>query len=70
MLRNIEAERARYGLTISELAKQLNITDKTYWSWVREVTPIPSTKLSEMCKLWGCSSDYLLEISTPQNNTK
>jgi DNA-binding Xre family transcriptional regulator len=63
ILSNIEAERARNNQSLLDLAKSLGVTERTLFSWIHMITPIPSTKLLKMCKLWNCSSDYLLAIS-------
>ncbi len=61
MFRNIEAERARNGFSKEVIATKLNITPKTYYNWVYEITPIPSHKLVELSQLFKTSMDYLLE---------
>ena len=68
ILRNIEAERVRHGLTKTELADKLGITTSTYLNWLRGKTEIPSGKLLQMKRLWGVSADYLLEISRPDKS--
>lgn len=60
---NIEAERGRLQLTKGDLAAKLNISTKTYLSYVRGDTPIPSDVLLKMVRLFQCTSDYLLGIS-------
>ncbi len=60
---NIEAERARLQLTKEDLAAKLNVTSKTYLSYVRGDTPIPSDVLLKMAALFHCSTDYLLGFS-------
>ena len=42
---NIEAERARRGLTKSELAKRLNVSDATLKNWMYGKTEIPISKI-------------------------
>lgn len=61
MLRNIEAERARKGLTKEEVAKKLGTSTKTYYNWINEDTDIPGSALIKMRALFGVSTDYLLE---------
>lgn len=61
MLSNIEAERARKGLTKDNLASSLGVTRTTYRNWVNEETDIPSSALLKMSKLFGTDIDYLLE---------
>ena len=64
MFPNIEAERARRGLTKSELAKRLNISDSTLKNWMCGKTEIPSSKIIELAKLFGTSTDYLLGLTS------
>ena len=63
VLRNIEAERVRSGLSKEALSEQLGITSKTYLSWIRGTTEIPSGKLKLMSQKWGVTIEYLLELS-------
>lgn len=62
-LKNIEAERARAGMTRKELADSLGITEKTLRTWIRGVYAIPSNKLLAMQGLFHCSIDYLLGLT-------
>lgn len=57
---NIEAERARLGLTKEEMAKKLGVSTKTYYNWVRGTNPIPSDALLKLSQLCKSSIDYLL----------
>lgn len=66
---NIEAERGRLQMTKEELSRDLGITSKTYLSYVRGGTPIPSDVLIKMATLFGCSVDYLLGLSSPDSRT-
>lgn len=59
MYPNIEAERARMGLTREALAAKLSVNRKTLRKWVNQGN-IPQKKLAEMANLFGCSADYLL----------
>lgn len=63
MYPNIEAERARKGLTKEELATVLGVDRKTLRKWVN-VGNIPMDKLNQMANFFGCTTDYLLGIST------
>lgn len=60
MYPNIEAERARAGLTKEMLAKKLGVDRKTLRKWVNNGN-IPAGKLSEMADIFSCSIEYLLE---------
>lgn len=62
---NIEAERARLGITKDELAKRLGISLKTYYNWISGIRPMPHTKLKEMSKMFGTKVDYLVEETEP-----
>lgn len=57
---NIDAERARMGLTLDGLAKALGISRKTLYNWCNH-GKIPQDGLERMSLLFGgCSIDYLL----------
>ena len=56
---NIEAERARIGMSREALAEKLGVTRKTVFNWM-ESGNIPLGKLIGMADLFGCSIDYLL----------
>lgn len=62
-LSNIEAERSRKGMSRTEFSEKLGISTTTYKRYVDGKTPIPSDKLVFMVNLFGCSSDYLLNLS-------
>lgn len=59
---NIEAERARLGITKSELSSRIGVTPKTLVNWQSGKTPIPTTALISMRNLFNCSIDYLLGL--------
>lgn len=59
---NIEAERARLGLSKAELQRELGITDKTYRSYISG-SPVPSTILEKLRDLTGKSIEYLLNLT-------
>lgn len=56
---NIEAERARHGLSNDDLSKRLGVSRKTLYNWQR-TGHIPSEKLLKMADMFGCTVDYLL----------
>jgi transcriptional regulator with XRE-family HTH domain len=56
---NIEAERARKGITLENLSELLGISRKTFYNWVYKGN-IPQSKLEAMANLFGVSVDYLL----------
>lgn len=59
---NIEAERARLGLSKEEFSKKLGIATKTYYNWITGDNPIPSTMLIKISEISGAKTDYLLGL--------
>lgn len=57
---NIEAERARAGLSKKAVAEHLGINVRTYQNWQAGKSNIPSDKLCAMCDMFERSADYLL----------
>ncbi|ANU53145.1 helix-turn-helix transcriptional regulator [Acutalibacter muris] len=65
---NIEAERARLGLTKDELAERLGVSRKTLLNWQTGRTEIPSGKLIKLAYMFDCTIDYLLGVDVrPQD---
>lgn len=60
---NIEAERARIGMTRAALAEEMKVSLNTYKKYVSGETSIPSEKLVLLHRLFGVSTDYLLGIN-------
>lgn len=56
---NINAERARLGLTLDEMAKKLGVSRKTLYNWIVNGN-IPQKALVDMSSLFGKPVDYLL----------
>ena len=56
---NIEAERARKGMSVENLTSLLGVCRKTYYNWVSK-GQIPQNKLEKMAEIFNVSSDYLL----------
>lgn len=67
---NIEAERARKGLTKEELAKELGISTRTYYNWITGERPIPHTALVKMKHIFNTKIDYLLKEYEEESNGK
>ncbi len=57
---NIEAERARNGMSKAELAEKLNVSNATLNNWQNGTTELPIRKLVELSDLFHVSSDYLV----------
>lgn len=60
---NIDAERARLGLTKTALASELGIERATLAGYVEGVRPIPLNILMKMASMFECSLDYLVGLS-------
>lgn len=56
---NIDAERARKGLSNDRLAEELGVARKTLYNWLNNGN-IPLTALIQMADMFDCSIDYLL----------
>lgn len=56
---NIEAERARAGMTKEDLAREIGISRKTLHNWIASGN-IPLSGLEKMSNIFGKSADYLL----------
>lgn len=66
MYPNIDAERARLGWSMVQLAEQLNISYSTMKNWMRGTTQIPVSKIIAMAKMFNCTTDYLLGLDEEQ----
>lgn len=60
---NIEAERARIGLSKDDFAKSLGISIKTYYNWLNGTTPISIDALMKMSNIFNVSLEYLLGLT-------
>lgn len=56
---NIDAERARNGISNDNLAEKLGVSRKTLYNWMDKGN-IPTSALIQMADTFGCSIDYLL----------
>ncbi len=63
MFPNIDAERARSGMTRVDLANKLGVSYSTMKSWMSGRTEIPCSKLIEMSKMFNVTTDYLLGVN-------
>lgn len=57
---NIEAERARAGMTKEKMADSLNVSTSTIKNWQSGRTEIPASKIIALAVLFNVSTDYLL----------
>ena len=66
---NINAERARMGLTLDQFADILGVTRKTVYNWIAKGN-IPQSKPEQMSEMFHCSIDYLLNYKpAPKGGT-
>lgn len=56
---NIDAERARKGMTLDDLASHLGVGRKTLYNWM-EKGCIPVSALIGMADCFDCTIDHLL----------
>lgn len=56
---NIDAERARKGISNDVLAEKLGVSRKTLYNWMDKGN-IPTSALIQMADTFDCSIDYLL----------
>jgi len=61
---NIEAERARNGMTKAAMAKAIGVAADTVNNWQTEKTEIPASKIVALANLFEVTTDYLLGRST------
>ena len=59
---NIEAERARKGMTVGEMTQALGVCPKTYYNWCTNGR-IPQSKLEKLADIFGVSASYLLGLT-------
>ena len=64
MFPNINAEMARNSMTNKKMADKLGVSEKTVTNWKTGKTEIPASKLLEMSRMFGVSTDYLLGVRT------
>lgn len=67
---NIEAERARVGMTKVSLATAIGVSIGTLKNWQNGRTEIPASKIVALATLFGVRTDYLLGLDTGQPKIK
>ncbi|MEY8414492.1 helix-turn-helix transcriptional regulator [Lachnospiraceae bacterium 62-26] len=68
-LRHIKDIREDHDLSQKELAKILNISQRTYSHYENGTRKIPLDVLVELADFYGCSTDYLLGRAKEKNKT-
>lgn len=64
MYPNIDAERARRGMSRAQLAIYLEVSESTMKNWMHGKTEIPVSKLIKMANFFNCTTDYLLGLAS------
>lgn len=67
---NIEAERARLGLSQAALSRELGVSPSTVKNWLTGRADIPCSKIVAMAGLFGTTTDYLLSHSKADQHTE
>lgn len=57
---NIEAERARAGMTRASMAEAIGVSANTVKNWQNNRTEIPASKIVALANLFDVTTDYLL----------
>lgn len=57
---NIEAERARAGMTRTDMASAIGVSPDTVKNWQSSRTEIPVSKIVALANLFNVTTDYLL----------
>jgi DNA-binding XRE family transcriptional regulator len=63
---NIEAERARAGMTLDEFTNAIGVCRKTYHNW-RNSGSIPNSKAIEIAKLFSVPVEYITLWVRPED---
>ena len=63
MFPNMEAERARHGMTRQDVACHLTVSPRTYLNWMTGKSEIPCSAIVKLARLWGTTTDYLLGLT-------
>ena len=58
---NIEAERARHGLSRNSLCTILGVSSQSYRGWQNGSHEMPIKSLCRLAQAFNCTTDYLLE---------
>lgn len=61
---NMKAERARLGLTIEDVAKEVGVNRNSVFRWESGEVEPTAENLEKLARLYGCTVEYLLEQTT------
>ena len=63
MRRNMKVERVKHGYTQEELGKLIGVHKNAISRWETGETDPTSSNLVALCSLYGCSPEYLLDMT-------
>ena len=61
--RNLASERVRIGITQEKMAEKLGISTSTLVRYENNAETMPPNVLMQASSIFGCSTDYLLDLS-------
>lgn len=67
--RNLASERVRIGLNQTECASSLGVSVKKLVKYENNSDTIPGEILSKAAEFFGCSTDYLLDMTDERKPT-
>lgn len=70
MLENLKSLRRQNNLTQKELAQKLNVSHSNVSGWEKGKWQPDLDSVIKICKLFGCSSDYLIGLKTDNKNNE
>lgn len=66
---NMKVERVKHNLTQEELSKQIGVHKNVISRWETGDTEPTSSNLIALCNLYGCSPEYLLDVTSDKHAT-
>lgn len=61
---NMEAERARRGMSVAQVAEAIGVSPYIYRQTVKGRSPLTVDRLNRLAELYNCDPEYLLETNT------
>ncbi len=63
MRKNMKAERARFGMSAKQVAEKLGVHENAVLRWESGDAEPMGANLVRLSHLYGCSADYLLDMT-------
>lgn len=64
---NMKAERIRHGFTLEQVSEKLGVHTNAISRWENKHTEPTASNLIALAKLYGCSPEYLLDLTDERN---